>query len=77
MSRARFRAHGFRAQHGLYLAANFPLKFQKKSQGWGAPAGGSPPLPLVKTEEGNRLIPREIRLQENGTERFRSAVSCP
>ena len=75
VSRARFRAHGFRAPAGL----GCQLSSEVPAEGWGAGRAcrRKPTTALVKTEEGNRLIPREIRVQELGTERFMSAVSCP
>lgn len=48
-----------------YLVADLPLNPGEVQE---APAGGSPPVFFVNTEEGNRLIPKEIRLQEDGTE---------
>lgn len=56
----------YRSQSGFYLAADLPLNPGEAQE---TPAGGSPPVLIVRTEEETRLIPREIRLQGNGTEK--------
>ena len=75
MSRAGFRAHGFRAPPGFgcQLSSEVPAEVW----GVGRACRRKPTAALVKTGEGNRLIPREIKVQELGTERFMSAISCP
>lgn len=49
MSRAGFRAHGFRAPPSM--AASFPLKFQQKSGGRGRACRRKPTAALVKRQE--------------------------